>query len=209
MIKIFRLFAFSLLSALPIYSYATVGGPQNIEILGYEANEQKLYLLRHYEDGRGRLPQLYYYQFKNNKHPEKAIEVKSLYINPKTQKVDYDQDGTQFEKDLNKIKKRLTPLTIPNTKTTKIQIIRKTTQHVPSSYDPQEKMPQYTFLYKVLASHQSSSLQKAISYNQTLQISQNYIIPKQNIKIVVVKYLGIPFEMGYSIEDPVLLLPKR
>ena len=38
-------------------SLATVGGPQNLEVLGYEAKDQKLYLLRHYLDGRGRLPQ--------------------------------------------------------------------------------------------------------------------------------------------------------
>ncbi len=46
--------------------------------------------MRHYLDGRGCLPQLYYYQL-NNKTPSKLIEVKSLYINPKTQKIDYDQ----------------------------------------------------------------------------------------------------------------------
>ena len=70
---------------LPCTSFATVGGPQNIEILGYDHQDQKVYLLKHYEDGRGRLPQLYYYQFKNNQHPEKLIQVNSLYINPKTQ----------------------------------------------------------------------------------------------------------------------------
>ena len=96
---------------LPCTSFATVGGPQNIEILGYDHLFQKVYLLKHYEDGRGRLPQLYYYKFKNNQHPEKLIQANSLYINPKTQKIDYDQVGTQFEKELNKIKKRLKPFT--------------------------------------------------------------------------------------------------
>lgn len=49
------------------------------------------------------LPQLYYYQL-NSKTPDKLIEVQSLYINPKTHQIDYDQDAIQFEKDLNKIK---------------------------------------------------------------------------------------------------------
>ena len=64
-------------------SFATVGGPQNIEILGLDQADQKIYVMRHYLDGRGRLPQLYYYQL-NSKTPSKLIEVKSLYINPKT-----------------------------------------------------------------------------------------------------------------------------
>ena len=27
--------------------------------------------------------------------------------------------------------------------------------------------------------------------------------------LVTVQYLGIPFEIGYNIEDPVLLMPKK
>ena len=44
------------------HSFATVGGPQNIEVLGLDQTDQKIYVMRHYLDGRGRLPQLYYYQ---------------------------------------------------------------------------------------------------------------------------------------------------
>ena len=62
------------------HSFATVGGPQNIEVLGLDQADQKIYVMRHYLDGRGRLPQLYYYQL-NSKPPSKLIEVKSLYIN--------------------------------------------------------------------------------------------------------------------------------
>jgi hypothetical protein len=103
-----KLFIFSTILTMSLHCNATVGGGQNIEILGYEAKEQKLYLLRHYEDERGRLPQLYYYQL-NDKKPDKLIEVPSLYINPKTHQIDYDQDGVQFEKDLAKIKKKINP----------------------------------------------------------------------------------------------------
>ena len=90
---------------LPCTSFATVGGPQNIEILGYDHQDQKVYLLKHYEDGRGRLPQLYYYQFKNNQHPEKLIQVNSLYINPKTQKI--EKKTTFFKTPLGAARKRI------------------------------------------------------------------------------------------------------
>ena len=120
---------------LPCTSFATVGGPQNIEILGYDHQDQKVYLLKHYEDGRGRLPQLYYYQFKNNQHPEKLIQVNSLYINPKTQKIDYDQDNHLFNQKINKIKNRLQPLTTLSKNTIKIQVLNKTTSKEKSWYD--------------------------------------------------------------------------
>ena len=34
--------------------FATVGGGQTLEFLGYDAKDQKLYLLRDFGDGRGR-----------------------------------------------------------------------------------------------------------------------------------------------------------
>jgi len=95
--------------SLPTLAFATVGGPQNIEVLGYEVKEQKLYIMRHYLDGRGRLPQLYYYNFKS-KTPNQLIQVNSLYINPKTKQIDYDQDSRKFNQEIAKIKKRLIPL---------------------------------------------------------------------------------------------------
>ena len=56
--KLVQPLLFSALACLPIISFATVGGQQRIEVLGYDQKDQKVYLLRHYEDGRGRLPQL-------------------------------------------------------------------------------------------------------------------------------------------------------
>ncbi len=206
--QILKYFIASTILTTSLHCHATVGGGQHIEILGYEVKEQKLYLLRHYEDGRGRLPQLYYYQF-NSKTPEKPIEVRSLYINPKTQKVDYDQDGVQFEKDLTKIRKRLTPLIVGNAKTAKIQILNQSKTQIPSWYDPSEKITEYKTTYKVTSPSYQSKNQIAVNYDNKLKITQNFIIPKQNKMLIVIQYLGIPFETGYNIEDPVLLLPKK
>ncbi len=206
--KVKYLFALLIAALLPISSNATVGGGQSIEVLGYEAKEKKLYVLRDFEDGRGRLPQLYYYQL-NSQTPDKLIEVKSLYINPKTKKIDYDQDGVQFDKDLKKITKRLTPLLSANSKTTKISILSTTQRKVPSWYDPDEKINEYKTSYQINSPNMQSQKHIATHYDPKLSISQSFMIPKQNKALVVVKYYGIPFEMGYNIEDPVLLLPKN
>ena len=47
-----RIAALLLALGIPVSAFATVGGPQNIEVLGYEVKDQKLYLLRHYSISR-------------------------------------------------------------------------------------------------------------------------------------------------------------
>ena len=100
----------SVLLTVPV-SFATVGGKSYIELLGYEAKDQKLYLLKHNEDASGRLPQLYYFDFKSAQ-PEQLIEVKSIYPRTKTGEIDYFSDGTDvpFERELKKITRRLKKL---------------------------------------------------------------------------------------------------
>nr|WP_214647316.1 aminotransferase [Acinetobacter sp. ANC 5414] len=204
----FKTFIFGLI-LLPCTSFATVGGPHNVEFLGYDVKDQKVYLLKHYEDGRGRLPQLYYYQFKNNKQPEKLIQVNSLYINPKTKKIDYDQDSTQFNKDILKIKKRLAPLIAVNKTSAKVQIVKKTRVQKSASSGFDDLITEYQYRYKVVTPQLSSLQHTAKAYKPNLNISQAFKIPQHNKMVVAVKYLGIPFETGYSIEDPVLLTPKK
>lgn len=192
---------------LSLNVHATVGGGQSIEVLGYEMKEQKLYVLRHFEDERGRLPQLYYFQL-NSKIPEKLIEVKSLYINPKTKVIDYDQDGIQFDKDLKKITKRLTPLIKVDSNVVQIKVLKNKVRQVPAWHTLSETIPQYTITYQIHMPLYESKIQEAVSYNNQLKITQKYKIPNQSKTVVVVKYRGIPIETGYDIEDPVLLLSK-
>ncbi len=190
------------------YAFATVGGPETIQFLGYETKEQKLYLLRHYQDESGRLPQLYYYQFDKTKTYQKLIEVKSIYINPKTKKVDLEQDEQTFNKRLKVIQNRLEPLITGNTITAKIEILNTQTKQIPHGQDPKFKITQYKYQYRVANKVQSSQTQTAYAYKASLKISQGFIVPHQNKMVVAVQYLGLPNEVGYTKEDPVVLMPK-
>lgn len=189
---------------LPATAFATVGGPQNIEVLGYEVKDQKLYVMRHYLDGRGRLPQLYYYNFKS-KTPNQLVQVNSLYINPKTKRIDYDQNNQKFDQDIAKIRKRLIPLAPIQNQKLQIKLLKTLKGSAPAWHDPQEKVPKWTYHYQVKQGLLHSPVHKAVSYKTGLNISQAYKVPRQNKILVTVKYLGIPFETGYTIEDPVLL----
>lgn len=188
-------------------SHATVGGGQSIEILGYEANDQKVYLLREYEDARGRLPQLYYYDLKSNQ-PDQLIEVKSIYVNPTTAKVDHDNRWNQVKQSIQHIKNRLHPLLPLRSANFNFNLQQKI-DAVPSWHDPAEKMRQYQYQYTISESSLSSRPQKAISYKAGLAIQQAYQIPHQDKMIVTVKYLAFPEETGYTTEDPVMLTPRQ
>ena len=199
---------FTALSCTSHAVFATVGGGQTLEFLGYDVKDQKLYLLREFEDARGRLPQLYYYQFNQKKTEPKLVEVKSLYINPKTKKIDYDQDGTRFEKQLNTIKKRLQPLTAQNLKGTQLHPIKESVKVVPHIYEPNEKMTQYRYQYQVSSGKYRSQTHSAVSYKPNLHILQAFVVPNQPYKVVSIQYLAFPEETGYTTEDPVLLRQK-
>ena len=48
-----------------------------------------------------------------------------------------------------------------------------------------------------------------MNYDNKIVISQSYAIPQQNVQLAIVQYLGIPTETGYTVEEPILLLPKK
>lgn len=192
------------LAALPSLALATVGGPQSIEVLGYDAPDQKVYILRHFHDGRGRLPQLSYYLL-GSKQPQKQIDVSSLYIHHKTQKVDFDQDPATFNQALAKIQRRLQPLTKVNTNQLKLKVLQRKQRRVKAAMDPSCSLLEYQYRYQVQKSALRSPIQNAISYQPKIQLSQSYSIPKHNKILAVVKYQGIAMEGGYSVEDAVIL----
>ena len=74
-----------------------------------------------------------------------------------------------------------------------------------SWYDPTETIDKWTYQYRVKNSQYKSAVQKAETYKEGLKISKTYRVVQKPFYLVTVKYLGIPFETGYSVEDPVLL----
>lgn len=199
--------SFALLFFFPSLSFATVGGPQEIEILGYETKEQKIYVLKHFYDARGRLPQLYYYQL-NAKNPQQLIEVKSIYLHPISKKIDYDQEPTHFNQQLKQIKNRLQKLTPLLAQDLELQILSAQAKK-PSSQQNFIQKVSYHYQYRVAWNQQMSLLTTATSYHPHLKIRQAFQIPKQNMSIAIVRYLGIPFETGYHQEETVLLTTQK
>lgn len=210
--KIFNYLILTIL-LIPSASFATVGGPESIEILGTDITDQKIYFLRHYEDESGRLPKLYYFQL--NTSTDKAVEVKSLYTNLSSKNYDIESEKTLDE--ISKIQKRLKPLTPLSNKNSELILINKATSL--GNYwlnVPEAKASRETIHYQIKnvwnKKTYTSDLSTIISYqNKPIQITHIYQTPlkMQLAQLAVVKYLGIPTETGYTKEDVVLLRPNK
>ena len=70
--------ALLILMSVPSNSFSTTGGPEVIKVIGYDGTDHRIYWLTYYQDGSGRLPQVFYIDFSNSR-PSKAIAEESLY----------------------------------------------------------------------------------------------------------------------------------
>lgn len=207
--------ASSVFLLIPSLCFATVGGAERIEVLGYDQKDQKIFLTRHYEDASGRLPTLYYYQL-STKAPEKLIEVKSLYQQIKT--FPYPRSEQKFFQELEKIQSRLKPLTAIDTKRTTVNIVQKKinvgdfwhTSHPDDAF----KVKRYTQNYVIKNVNFKSTVLSSISYiKPQIKLKALYQLPKGNahhpVQLAIVQYNGIPVETGYLKEDAALLLKEK
>lgn len=200
--------------ALSVSALATVGGGQRIDILGYDKAEQKVFVLRHYDDGRGRLPQLYYYDLSSN-NPEKLVEVRSLYVNPKTKKYDEFEDNKgRFSNGLKQIKNRVVTLKPTYTQVTvQVQSLRQQkVTNLQSWLGEIGPGTEYQFNYKLNADEAkySSPVHSATTYSVCLTTDNVvYKVPNQPYALATVNYKGTLMEGGYDYQDVVLLLQTR
>ena len=200
---------------LPQMCLATVGGAESLEVLGFDQKDQKIFLARHYADASGRLPTLYYYHLASSQ-PHKLIEVKSLY--KQIDRLPYTQVEKHFNREFKKIQSRLLPLQPLNTNRAKIQVIQRHfdighywhTSHPDDEFD----VKRYKQTYIVNNAAYKSATAQSISFiDPKLELRSLYALPQNNKKrsaqIAIIRYQGIPVEMGYSKEDALLLLDEK
>ncbi|WP_347454307.1 aminotransferase [Acinetobacter thermotolerans] len=200
---------FTSLMMLSPFSMATVGGPETIEVLGYDQKDQKIFLIRQYHDQFGHLPQLYYYQL-NSRTPQKLIEVKSIY---KHLDKKLSQAEKQLQQELKKIQTRLIPLESIPVSSFKVQKLKqKVTEGDFWQYNHPDDafiLKKYEQTYQVCSQHASSLVLSSTSYiNPSLHVSNAWQIPNRSAQLAIVEYQGINMESGYSKQDASLLLPQ-
>lgn len=190
-------------------------------MIGRDLTAPKVYLLRHFEDGRGRLPQLYYFAVsKQSPSRSRLIQADSLYNRlPHNNQPDYDATDGQFEQRLTAIRQRTKPLKSLPTSAASLEILGHSMSRGTHWMDnPDIKVYRITYRYRIRYQHGNtrfaSSPQRLTAYGHKPAsviptIRQLYRVPQEQTVIATVEYLGLPFETGYTLEDAVLLSPTH
>lgn len=195
---------------LSLNVHATVGGSEEIEILGYDEKDQKVYLLRDFADETCRVSLLYYFALKHSVDQSKLIPVKSLYQNVNEVGCLNEADERRLENQIQQIKTRLKSLHRIPSKNTQIKILNTQQENGHFwQYVDDYAVDRFTQSFKIENSTHYSQTQQAISYNNSkLALTQLFTIPKQKMQIAIIQYLGVPTETGYLKNDAILLMPK-
>lgn len=88
--------------ALPAATQATVGGPRELEVLGYHQESNAIFLLNHFRDESGCLPSLWRYQLDSGTLVKNSARCSSA--------TDFEQMWETFAVALKNLKGELTPL---------------------------------------------------------------------------------------------------
>jgi hypothetical protein len=189
-------------------AHATVGGDDDYEILGIDQHEQKLFFSIIDGDGSGYVDEVFYIDLNTRAKP---VFAKSLYRTGNIEDCDSDDCRAQFLKKLGVIKKRLTPLTKTTTNDLYWRVVKQNTQSIPWYGDPELPTPEHHTDYQLVFKDDKKTLKgngHAVYYHEQFRILEAYTIPNRIEMLVVMEYLGKPFEFGYKKHDVVLLSPQ-
>ncbi len=191
-------------------AHATTGGDDDFEILGFDAVDNKIFFSIIDGDGSAFVDRVFYIDLDKSPSP---IFAKSLYTSGNVEDCDL-RCGHVLDKRLHRIKNRLAPLTSLTPATTaalSLSVSSEVTRTIGWYGDPDDPVLEHDVHYQVMSAdgaHQLLGQGHAVYYRDEFKIHQAFSIPHRAHQIVVLEYLGKPYEFGYKKYDVVLLSPQ-
>lgn len=206
-----RIFFLCITFLFPVYLYATWGGPDSIEILGFDKQDAKIYYLLRSGDESGSLPQLYFFRVEQDTVP---VVVDSIYQGMNRKDTASLHDERELEKRLGLIKRRLIPLTPLSTQ--HISLGTKVEKQAELAISDDFKVTSWTMEVTVVADAWQGKVEITnyrIAYDVTdadppVTLRGLYQIPSLNTVLGIIRYVGKPNETFYTTDECVLLHPK-
>ena len=202
----FKILCVSLALFSASLAHATVGADDDLEILGVDLRDQKVFFT---VSDESLIPEIYYIPLRVGAKP---IHAKSLQ--PKTQTKEFCDELClkTLENNISHLKKRLTPLILTTTESLHWETVQVHQKTIPWYGDPDYPTPAYDLTYQLIFSQASTYLvgkSHVIYYRvpENFGIWQAYRIPQRPEMLVITQYLGKPYETGYQKYDAVLLSP--
>ena len=194
----------------PLNLCATWGGPDSIEILGFDKQDAKIYYLLRSGDESGKLPQLYFLRVEQDSLP---IVVDSIYQGMNREDTASLQDEKELEKKLGLIKQRLIPLT--PLRAQHISLDTEVEKQAELKISNDYKVTSWTMDVIISADEWQGKVEITnfrIAYvtdaDPPVTLRGLYQIPSSNTVLGIIRYVGKPNESFYTTDECVLLQPN-
>lgn len=189
-----------LLTSLGTSARATVGGPETLDVLGYDPVDHKVVLLRTCHDESGRPREVLSFVLRSS-HPDRLAK-ESWYR---------EREGSMTPMDPEQFilySKRLIPLEAPRGT---YEVLLKVTEKGVDSLATFAwgTVVRTRFALGVRLADRSAQFADTSHYERPIGLLGVYDIPGESASLAIVRYCRIPYEGGYTVDQGLLLLPLR
>lgn len=183
---------------------ASHGGPEEITLLGYNAQKRRVYWVTYFHDDRGKLPQLSYIDFSANQPSEPLLDTTLLEgINPD----DMAARSVIFRR-IHLLKSQLIPL--HTDKSDSIVLTARTIERgdylVANDLSP---IARFEMAVTIRSGDLIGATKVTAYINQRIGVKEWVEIPNEQFGISTISFTGIPHESGYLKDTVVLLKPRH
>jgi hypothetical protein len=187
---------------LPAVALATTGGPQNIEVLGLEPEEHKLFLMSKKEDEGGGHSRLLYYRLDApppEQRPDRPVQVESVYRSLG------DHPAEELQRRFDRLERSLKPLAPAPLSGIEVTLTYgdQTVCDPTTAYEP---VPCEQVAVTVRWAGQQATT--ALVTWGNFEIAGAWTVPGTDRRLVILRHSGVTTESGYDAEVPLLLEPR-
>ena len=184
----------TMLVLVPTRASATVGGPTVVEVIGYAPIDRKIYWLAHHEGEGDALPQLWFVRV-DGSHAGEPIAVRSWYR----------EGGPSFDDRLARLRRHVVAMTDVTSHWTLATTAgtRVTWDGEPLGFGKRKGRRVRCELVDARGTSSADSVEVTVYDSTKVSIARAFEIPRGDAGIVVLRYLGDPFEIGYDVDTVV------
>jgi hypothetical protein len=197
-------------STLGTSAASTCAGPQELEVLGYHSGDGRVFMLEHYRDNSGDLPQLLYMHTKGV-HIGRIVPVRSWYEGASISPGLASFGAKQFGAGLADLREALEPMPRVEFHDWRLstRVIKRRGLRV---YPDQPPIRKYQLRLRVSSrsggtiSSIGAQTEVTAFLRHRAELVEVFAVPRARRHIAVLSYVGVPFEVGYD-KQTALLLP--
>lgn len=195
--------ATSAVSLLDGRAGAAKAGPHELDVLGYDPGDHKIYLLEHFNDESGDLPQLHFVHTRGG-HAGRLVPVKSWYQG------DAAEVEARFEERLEALRGRIAPMRPLDDDALRLRtrvLKRRALRLFPNAPPIRKYLLSLTVRptdEDAIASIGGRAEVTAYLRPRTRLIDA-YRIPGERLAVAIVAYTGVPIDVGHDKNEAILV----